>query len=116
MYRELNHSDRMRVNSGLSILSKGQKGTIVDHVKGKDTGYISVSEKISGTEKYSSNYGLAKIDVTKATQNGTKYLSHQNVQQVVNTMGSLTDRKNVKSANEGLFQGEIPYEAIEIIK
>ena len=109
-------SDKIRVNSGLSILPKGEKGTIVDHVKGKDTGYISVSENISGTKKYSSNSGLAKIDVAKATQNGAKYIALQNVQQVVNTKGSLTDRKNVKSANGGLFQGEIPYEAIEIIK
>ncbi|WP_332835487.1 RHS repeat-associated core domain-containing protein [Snodgrassella alvi] len=116
VYRELNPSDRIRVDSGLSILPKGEKGTIVDHVKGKDTGYISVSENISGTTQYSSNNGLAKIDVTKATQNGAKYIPHKNVQQIVNTKGSLTDRKNVKSANEGLFQGEIPYEAIEIIK
>ena len=43
-------------------------------------------------------------------------ISHKNVQQIVNTKGSLTDRKNVKSANEGLFQEEIPYKAIEIIK
>jgi len=67
VYSELNPSDRIRVDSGLSILPKGQKGTIVDNVKGKDTdtGYISVTE----TKQYSSNNGLAKIDVTKATQN-----------------------------------------------
>ena len=42
MYRELNQSDRIRIDSGLSILPKGQKDTIVDHVKGKDTGYIYI--------------------------------------------------------------------------
>ena len=84
MYSELNPSDRIRVDSGLSILPKGKKGTIVNHVKGKDTGYISVTE----TKQYSSNNGLAKIDVTKATQNGAKYIPHKNVQQIVNTKGS----------------------------
>ena len=92
MYSELNPSDRIRVDSGLSILPKGQKGTIVDNVKGKDTdtdtGYISVTENISETKQYSSNNGLAKIDVTKATQNGAKYIPHKNVQQIVNTKGS----------------------------
>ena len=88
VYSELNLSDRIRVDSGLSILPKGQKGTIVNHVKGKDTGYISVTENISETKQYSSNNGLAKIDVTKATQNGAKYIPHKNVQQIVNTKGS----------------------------
>ena len=88
MYSELNPSDRIRVDSGLSILPKGKKGTIVNHVKGKDTGYISVTENISETKQYSSNNGLAKIDVTKAMQNGAKYIPHKNVQQIVNTKGS----------------------------
>jgi RHS repeat-associated protein len=116
VYRALSLEDRIRIDSGLGIKPKGQGGSIVDHVQGKNTGYISVSESKSGTEIFDSGNGLAKINVTKATQNGTVYIPNQNVQQTVNSKGSLTDRKNVKRAIEGLFKGEIPNEAIEIIK
>jgi len=37
----------------------------VDHVKEKNTGYILVSENISGTTKYNSKNELVKIDITK---------------------------------------------------
>jgi RHS repeat-associated protein len=116
VYRALSLEDRIRIDSGLGIKPKGQGGSIVDHVQGKNTGYISVSESKSGTEIFDSGNRLAKINVTKATQNGTVYIPNQNVQQTVNSKGSLTDRKNVKRAIEGLFKGEIPNEAIEIIK
>ena len=71
-------SDKIRVNSGLSILPKEQGGTIVDHVK-KITQdiYISISENISGTEKFSLGNDLAKINVTKVTKNGAKYIPHK---------------------------------------
>lgn len=116
VYRELNPSDRIRFDSGLGIKPKGNNGSIVDHVKGKNTGYISVSENRDGTKIYSSGNGLAKIDVMKVTQNGIIYIPHKNVKQFIESKGSLTVCRNVKRAIEGLFKGEIPFEAIEIIK
>ncbi|MBD1229593.1 RHS repeat-associated core domain-containing protein, partial [Xenorhabdus griffiniae] len=116
VYRELSIDDRIRYDAGLSIQPKGQGGSIVEHVDGKNTGFISVAEEQAATKRFSSGSGLAQIDLKKATKNGTTYIPHKNVMQAVNSKGSLQNRKDAKRAVEGLFKGEIPHDAIKIIK
>ncbi|MDE9545532.1 RHS repeat-associated core domain-containing protein [Xenorhabdus bovienii] len=116
VYRELSVEDRIRFDAGLSIQPKGAGGTIAAHVDGKPTGFVSVAEVRDATERFSSGSGLVRIDVKKATQNGATYIPHKNVMQTVNSQGSLQNRKDAKRAVEGLFKGEIPHKAIELIK
>ncbi|WP_323870516.1 RHS repeat-associated core domain-containing protein [Xenorhabdus szentirmaii] len=116
VYRELSVEDRIRFDAGLSIQPKGTGGTIAAHVDGKPTGFVSVAEVRDATERFSSGSGLVRIDVKKATQNGATYIPHKNVMQTVNSQGSLQNRKDAKRAVEGLFKGEIPHKAIELIK
>jgi len=116
IYRALSADDRARIGQGEGLRPKGENGSIVRHVTGENTGYISVSESKPAIERFNSGNGIAKIDVKKATENGATYISHKNVMQSINARGSLTNRRDAKRAVEALFKGDVPPAAIEIIK
>ena len=115
VYRQLTANDRARLDEGLSLLPKGNKGSIVNHVDGRDTGHISASLTPEATKRFSSGNGLISIDIKKVIQGGAKFIDHNNVLQSVERAGSLVNRRDVKRALEVLFKGEIPFDAIKII-
>ncbi|WP_426578133.1 RHS repeat domain-containing protein [Xenorhabdus stockiae] len=116
VYRELTPDDALRLEQGLSLVPKGVGGSIAAHVEGINTGHISAALSARAAERYTSGNGLIAIDVKKAVKLGASYIDHNNVMQAVMRAGSLEARKNAKIAEEVLFKGEIPFEAIKILK
>ncbi|WP_211241467.1 RHS repeat-associated core domain-containing protein [Cystobacter fuscus] len=110
VYRELSFDDRVNFDSGLGLVPKGEGGSIADHVAGKKSGHISPE----ATKTFSSKNGLVAIDVDKAIQLGAKFIDHGNVLNAVSK--DLTSRRNAKRAEEVLFRGPIPQEAIRLIR
>ncbi|MBI6547191.1 RHS repeat-associated core domain-containing protein, partial [Xenorhabdus lircayensis] len=116
VYRELTPDDALRLEQGLNLMPKGVGGSIAAHVEGVNTGHISAALSTRAAERYTSGNGVIAIDVKKAVKLGAKYIDHNNVMQAVMREGSLEARKNAKIAEEVLFKGEIPFEAIKILK
>lgn len=116
VYRQLHAGDRARIDQGLGIQPKGNGGSIAGHVAGDDTGHISAALTEKATQRYASGNGLVEIDIKKAQEGGAKFIDHNNVLQATKRHGTKTDIKNAKLAQEVLFKGEIPANAIKLIK
>ena len=123
VYRYMSLRDLADFNAGRAITSKGTGGTIVDHVIGYDTKYISASLSKKGAAKYNSGHGLLEIDVDIAKKHGAKFIDHGNVMAPLSGKCSKKDRarlkqaqQDAKKAEEVLFISKIPFEALRLIK
>ncbi|HAY4505312.1 TPA: hypothetical protein JZ923_004455, partial [Escherichia coli] len=112
VFRYLSSDDLMRYENGQSLLPKGEFGSILDHVLGKDTGHISASLTKCAASRYDSGNGYIEIDIQKVIDSGISFIDHNNVMQAVSRSSSLDARRNADKALEVLFKGEIPFEAI----
>ncbi|MFC5474360.1 RHS repeat-associated core domain-containing protein [Paraherbaspirillum soli] len=116
VYRQLNAEDRDRFDSGLSLKPKGTGGSIADHVAGADTGHISASLTEEATLRFESGNGMVKIDVEAAIAGGAKYVDHNNVLQGAKQSKDLKVQRDARRAEEVLFKGEIPHEAMTLCR
>ncbi|HCQ0477227.1 TPA: DUF4150 domain-containing protein [Escherichia coli] len=112
VFRYLSADDRIRYENGQSLLPKGEFGSIVEHVDGKNTGHISASLTKCAAKIFDSGNGYIEIDVQKIIDSGISFIDHKNVMQAVRRSGSLTNRRDAERALEVLFKGEIPFDAI----
>lgn len=112
VYRALSASDRESFDAGESLKPKGTEGSITDHVEGKPTPHISASETIEGTRDYDHGHGVVAIDTSKAPG----FTPHKNVMQAVKKDGTAKAQRDAKRAGEVLFKGEIPRDAMRLVK
>ena len=113
VYRTLSTTDRAAVDAGKSLAPKGSGGTILDHVRGKPTGYISASETIEGTARFNSGNGMVAIDVNKAMAGGAGFVPHGNVMQAAKHLPK--QGMKVGQAGEVLFDGSIAPNAYRLM-
>ena len=116
VYRELSATDRINLENGFGLTPKGSGGSIGDQIRGENTGYISASKSIAATKRFSSGNGLVAIDVDEAMRTGTGFVDHNNVLQGAARSGDLRAVRDAKRAQEVLFKGAIPAEAITLIR
>jgi RHS repeat-associated protein len=116
VYRQLNAEDRARFDSGSSLKPKGSGGSIAEHVAGADTGHISASLTEDAAKRFESGNGLVKIDVEAAIAGDAKYIDHNNVLQGAKQSKNLTVLRDARRAEEVLFKGEIPHEAMTLCR
>ena len=112
VFRYLSADDRSRLEAGLGLAPKGEggKGRILAHVQGESTGHISASKTKGAAKRFDSGNGYVIIDVKKATQGDTNFIDHNNVMQSVKSDSRAT--RDARRAEEVLFRGPIPKEAI----
>ncbi len=115
VYRQLSVDDTENLASGRGIAPRGASRSISDHVAGKPTGHISCSMSPGACARFSSGNGLAEIDVDTAIQGGARFVDHNNVIGAVKRAGDLRGVRDAKRAQEVLFRGTIPSEAVRII-
>lgn len=115
VFRQLSADDAESLASGGGITPKGTSKSVADHVAGKPTGHVSCSKTSGACERFSSGNGLAEIDVDKAVEGGARYIDHNNVVDAVRRSGNLRAVRDAKRAEEVLFRGTIPKEAVRII-
>jgi len=115
VYRELSVDDLANVKAGRGLIPKGTGGSIAEHVMGADTEHISASLTRAGTRRFASGNGLAAIDVDKAIAGGSRYIDHTNVLQAVRRAGTHRMVEDAKSAEEVLFRGHVPADAVQLV-
>ncbi len=116
VYREISELDLQRLQAGLGLIAKAPGGSIADQVAGRATRYISASNSIAATGRYSSGYGLIAIDVRKAIGGGSGFVDHNNVLQALGRNGRPIDVIHAARDVEVMFKGLIPFDAIKIIQ
>ncbi len=111
-YRALNETDLEAYNSGQRIMPKGTSGTILDHIQGRDTRYISVSMTEGGTARFETSYGVAEIDLEIAQQTGSGIVPQEQLLQAARRGGTPQDVQNIITADEILITRGIDPRAI----
>jgi hypothetical protein len=93
-------------------MPKGSVGTILDHIQGYATKFISVSKSQAGAALYDTGRGVIKIDLLAAIKTGSTIVPHEQLLQVARRYGRPIDVKNVLDAQEFLIKGGIDFSAI----
>jgi hypothetical protein len=114
-YRELNEIDAMAIANGERIMPKGTGGTIVDHIQGYDTKYISLSRTADGTARFRSGNGLIEVDLNIAKATGSGIVPHKQLLQAARRHGRPQDVENIITAEEFLIKGGIDPRAVKLI-
>ncbi|WP_166442703.1 RHS repeat domain-containing protein [Phragmitibacter flavus] len=114
VYRQLSAADRIALDAGQPLMPKGTGGTILDHIRSQPTGHISVSETAAATARFNGGNGLVEINVNAATAGGARFIPHSEVLQGVGARANQI--RNVREAQEALFQGPIPASAVRLIE
>jgi hypothetical protein len=116
VFRALNAEDRAALDAQEDILSKGTGGTPAGHVVGNIDGFISASQTLEGASRFESEYGIVEIDVGIATDYGATLVEHPEViadiNQRLDGLRRTEALRNATRAQELLFEGFIPREAI----
>ena len=111
-YRALSDSDLASYMAGKRIMPKGSGGKIIDHIKGFDTKYISLSQSRSGVGRFIGSNGVVEVDLDALRRTGSGIVPHEQVLQAARRLGSVRDVENVISASEILVTGGIDPSAI----
>ncbi|GAA0811418.1 LamG-like jellyroll fold domain-containing protein [Spirilliplanes yamanashiensis] len=116
VYRQLNYDDRTAFDKGEDLQPRGTTGSITDHILNRPTKHISASVTEGATERFASGQGMVAIDVNKAIAGGAKFIDHNNVMQAANRSGDSRVVRDARRAEEVLFVGSIPHDAITLIR
>ncbi|MFC3503111.1 LamG-like jellyroll fold domain-containing protein [Micromonospora krabiensis] len=116
VYRQLNYEDRTAFDNGDDLQPRGTSGSITDHILNRPTKHISASVTEGATERFASGQGMVAIDVNKAIAGGAKFIDHNNVMQAARRSGDSRVVRDARRAEEVLFVGPIPRDAITLIR
>jgi len=116
VYRQLNYEDRAAFDNGDGLQPRGTTGSITDHILNRPTRHISASVTEEATERFASGQGMVAIDVNKAIAGGAKFIDHNNVMQAAKRSGDSRIVRDARRAEEVLFVGSIPHDAITLIR
>jgi hypothetical protein len=111
-FRAINELDDIAIAAGNRLMPKGSVGTILDHIQGYATKFISVSKSQAGAALYDTGRGVIKIDLLAAIKTGSTIVPHEQLLQVARRYGRPIDVKNVLDAQEFLIKGGIDFSAI----
>jgi hypothetical protein len=111
-FRALNEADSMALAANGRIMPKATGGTILDHIQGRSTKYISASRTSGGTAKFRGPDGVVEIDLARAQATGSGIVPHEQLVQVARKHGTPRDVANVVDADEILITGGIDPSAI----
>ena len=110
-------ADHLAIQAGRRLEPKGTGGTILEHVTGRPTKYISAGEALKNVRKFdTSGFGIARISVERLEETGSSLVPFENVLQVARRQGTGYNVTNVQQAREVLIKGGIdPSAIVEII-
>ncbi len=111
-YLALSPDDAAALAAGRRILPKGTSGSILDHIQGRPTKYISVSLQENGTARFVGADGVAVIDLKVAVATGSGLVPHKQVLQIARRHGRTQDVNNVVSAQEVLLTNGLDARAV----
>jgi len=115
IYRALSEADVEAIQAGRRLAPRGSGGSVLEHIRGNPTKYISASESLEGAVLFDGGRGIAVISVDTLEATGSQLVPHKNVLQAVERKGFARDIFNVKRSKELLIKGGLDSSAIEEI-
>jgi hypothetical protein len=118
VFRALNAADKAAFEAGEDIVAKGIGGNPAIQVLGRQpTGYISASETLEAASRFETpELGIIEIDMLKALDYGGIVVEQPSILRSIRLTLVGPDRaralRDTARAQELLFEGTIPFEAI----